>query len=94
MGTSLLQNPVVQKSLRRLKRMGLKVYVEERGDDAIVMVVDNRSVISTIIRMVSSAMTYPKHFVWHDEYENAIVIACWRGEEPEWVRRVRAQTQR
>jgi len=88
---SLLQNPVIQKSIRRLKKMGLKVYVQEQDEDSIVMVVDNRSIVEAVKRMTDRAITYPKHYVHHDEANNALIIACWRGEEPQWVQRLKAQ---
>jgi len=88
---SLLQNPVIQKSIRRLKKMGLKVYVQEMDEDSIVMVVDNKSIIETVKRMTDRAITYPKHYVHHDEVNNALIIACWRGEEPQWVQKLKAQ---
>ena len=89
--SSLLQNPVIQKSIRRLKKMGLKVYVQEMDEDSIVMVVDNKSIIEAVKRMTDKAITYPKHYVHHDETNNVLIIACWRGEEPQWVQRLKAQ---
>ena len=82
---SLLNNPVVQKSIRRLRKLGLKVYVEPKGEDSLVMVVDNLSIIETIKRMVNNAITYKKHDVVHDRMNNVLVIAMWRGEKPKWV---------
>jgi len=89
--SSLLQNPVIQKSIRRLKKMGLKVYVQEMDEDSIVMVVDNKSIVETVKRMTDKAITYPKHYVHIDETNNALIIACWRGEEPQWVQKLRSQ---
>ena len=57
---SLLNNPVVQKSIRRLRKLGLKVYVEPKNEDSLIMVVDNLSIIETIKRMVNNAITYKK----------------------------------
>jgi hypothetical protein len=88
---SLLNNPVVQKSIRRLKRLGLKVYIEPKGEDSLVMVVDNLSIIETIKRMVNSAITYRKHDVVHDKMNNVLVIAMWRGERPGWVEALKAR---
>jgi len=82
---SLLNNPVVQKSIRRLRKLGLKVYVEPKDEDSLVMVVDNLSIIETIKRMVNNAITYKKHDVVHDRMNNVLVIAMWRGEKPKWV---------
>jgi soluble P-type ATPase len=82
---SLLNNPVVQKSIRRLKKLGLKVYVEPKDEDSLIMVVDNLSIIETIKRMVNNAITYKKHDVVHDRMNNVLVIAMWRGERPKWV---------
>jgi hypothetical protein len=89
--SSLLQNPVIQKSIRRLKKMGLKVYVQEMDEDSIVMVVDNKSIVETVKRMTDKAITYPKHYVHIDETNNALIIACWRGEEPQWVQKLMSQ---
>jgi soluble P-type ATPase len=82
---SLLNNPVVQKSIRRLRKLGLKVYVEPKDEDSLIMVVDNLSIIETIKRMVNNAITYKKHDVVHDRMNNVLVIAMWRGERPKWV---------
>ena len=82
---SLMNNPVVQKSIRRLRKLGLKVYVEPKDEDSLVMVVDNLSIIETIKRMVNNAITYKKHDVVHDRMNNVLVIAMWRGEKPKWV---------
>jgi hypothetical protein len=82
---SLLNNPVVQKSIRRLRKLGLKVYVEPKNEDSLIMVVDNVSIIETIKRMVNNAITYKKHDVVHDRMNNVLVIAMWRGEKPKWV---------
>ena len=82
---SLLNNPVVQKSIRRLRKLGLKVYVEPKDEDSLVMVVDNLSIIETIKRMVNNAITDKKHDVVHDRMNNVLVIAMWRGEKPKWV---------
>jgi hypothetical protein len=82
---SLLNNPVVQKSIRRLRKLGLKVYVEPKNEDSLIMVVDNLSIIETIKRMVNNAITYKKHDVVHDRMNNVLVIAMWRGEKPKWV---------
>ena len=82
---SLLNNPVVQKSIRRLRKLGLKVYVEPKDEDSLIMVVDNLSIIETIKRMVNNAITYKKHDVVHDRMNNVLVIAMWRGEKPKWV---------
>jgi soluble P-type ATPase len=88
---SLLNNPVVQKSIRRLKKLGLKVYIEPKDEDSLVMVVDNHSIIETIKRMVNSAITYRKHDVVHDKMNNVLVIAMWRGERPKWVETLKAR---
>jgi len=82
---SLLNNPVVQKSIRRLRKLGLKVYVEPKDENSLVMVVDNLSIIETIKRMVNNAITYKKHDTIHDRMNNVLVIAMWRGEKPKWV---------
>jgi soluble P-type ATPase len=88
---SLLNNPVVQKSIRRLKKLGLKVYVEPKDENSLVMVVDNLSIIETIKRMVNNAITYKKHDTIHDRMNNVLVIAMWRGEKPKWVETLKAR---
>jgi len=88
---SLMNNPVVQKSIRRLRKLGLKVYVEPKDEDSLVMVVDNLSIIETIKRMVNNAITYKKHDVVHDRMNNVLVIAMWRGEKPKWVETLKAR---
>lgn len=86
----ILQHPVVQKSIRRLKKMGLRLYVEKRGEDAALMVVEPKSIVETVVRMTDRAITYQKHLVVYDEVKGAVIIAFWRGEEPQWVSNLRA----
>ncbi len=85
---SFKENPVIQKSLRRLRKLGLRVYVEMPTEDSLMVVVDPKSIIETVVRMVNSNITYNPHLVRYVPEKDTVVIAFWRGEKPEWVARL------
>jgi len=62
--------------------MGLKVYVEDIGDNVCMIIIDRDSVIKTIVKLIRKQMTYPNNAVVYDEKENAIVGFFWKGELP------------
>jgi hypothetical protein len=82
---SLEQNPVIQKSLRRLKKLGLKVYIDTPSEDSLMVVVDPKSIIESVVRLVNNNITYNPHLVRYVPEKDTVVIAFWRGEKPGWV---------
>lgn len=87
---SLLSNPTVRRSISRLKKMGLKVYVEEKTPDSVLIVVDSDSIVEAVRRQVSSAFTYPHRVIAVDKENRALLIGVWRGEVPSWVLKLKA----
>jgi len=83
---SLKDDPRVQKSLRRLQRLGLAVYAREMDEDSVMVVVDPESIVTAVTGMVDKNITYEKHLVRYVPEKKTVVIAFWRGEKPQWVR--------
>ena len=83
---SLKDDPRVQKSLRRLQRLGLVVYAREMDENSVMVVVDPESIVTTVTGMVDKNITYEKHLVRYVPEKRTVVIAFWRGEKPQWVR--------
>jgi len=86
MVSSLKDDPRVQKSLRRLRRLGLAVYAREMDEDSVMVVVDPESIVSTVSNMVDKNISYEKHLVRYVPEKRTVVIAFWRGEKPQWVK--------
>jgi len=82
----LSQNPVIQKSLRRLRSLGLKVYITDVSEDECVIVVDGESIIDTVKRLMSKAITYQKFYIHFDRDSKTLVTFFWRGETPAKVK--------
>jgi len=83
---SLKDDPRVQKSLRRLRKLGLAVYAREMDEDSVMVVVDPESIVTAVTGMVDKNITYEKHLVRYVPEKRTVVIAFWRGEKPQWVR--------
>jgi hypothetical protein len=83
---SLKDDPRVQKSLRRLRRLGLVVYAREMEEDSVMVVIEPESIVTTVTGMVDKNITYEKHLVRYVPEKKTVVIAFWRGEKPEWVK--------
>jgi hypothetical protein len=83
---SLKDDPRVQKSLRRLQRLGLVVYAREMDENSVMVVVDPESIVTTVTAMVDKNITYEKHLVRYVPERKTVVIAFWRGEKPGWVK--------
>jgi hypothetical protein len=86
MVSSLKDDPRVQKSLRRLRRLGLAVYAREVDENSVMVVVDPESIVTAVTAMVDKNITYEKHLVRYVPEKRTVVIAFWRGEKPQWVR--------
>jgi len=83
---SLKDDPRVQKSLRRLRKLGLAVYAREMDEDSVMVVVDPESIVTAVTGMVDKNITYEKHLVRYVPEKKTVVIAFWRGEKPRWVK--------
>lgn len=71
---SVLDDPRVQKSIRRLKSMGLGVYAYLKNENEAVILVDEISIINYIIKRVQEAVTYPNKKVYYDSTQKVIRI--------------------
>jgi len=76
---SVLDDPRVQKSIRRLKSMGLGVYAYLKNEDEAVILIDELSIINYIIRKIQEAVTYPNKKVFYDNTNKVIRIEVWRS---------------
>jgi hypothetical protein len=83
---SLKDDPRVQKSLRRLRRLGLVVYAREMEEDSVMVVIEPESIVTTVTGMVDKNISYEKHLVRYVPEKRTVVVAFWRGEKPQWVR--------
>jgi len=84
----LSQNPVIQKSLRRLRNLGLKVYVTDVSENECIIVVDGDSIVETVKRLMSKAITYPKFHIHYDRVEKTLLAFFWKGEPPAKVKQL------
>jgi hypothetical protein len=83
---SLKDDPRVQKSLRRLRRLGLVVYAREMEEDSVMVVIEPESIVTTVTGMVDKNISYEKHLVRYVPEKRTVVVAFWRGEKPQWVK--------
>jgi hypothetical protein len=68
----LANHSVVEKSIRRLREMGLTVYVEPKGEDEAYIFVK----LDSIIKLIDKQITYPNRKIYFDN--PFIVIQVWR----------------
>ena len=83
---SLKDDPRVQKSLRRLRKLGLVVYAREMEENSVMVVIEPESIVTTVTGIVDKNITYEKHLVRYVPEKRTVVIAFWRGEKPAWVK--------
>ena len=83
---TLSQNPVIQKSLRRLKNIGLKVYITDTSENNCVIIVDGESIIEAVKRIISKNITYNKFHIHYDRNDKTLVIFFWKSEPPPKVK--------
>jgi hypothetical protein len=91
---SLSQNPVIQKSLRRLKNIGLKVYITDTSENNCVIIVDGESIIEAVKRIISKNITYNKFYIHYDRNDKTLVIFFWKGEPPAKVKALQLEAYR
>jgi hypothetical protein len=68
----LANHSVVEKSIRRLREMGLSVYVEPKGEDEAYIFVK----LDSIIKLIDKQITYPNRKIYFDN--PFIIIQVWR----------------
>jgi hypothetical protein len=76
---TLLQDPRVQASLRRLKAMGLIVETELLDVDTVVIAVDMDSVDRYIERTLYANITYPNKYVYLEPSTRTLLIFISRS---------------
>jgi hypothetical protein len=91
---TLSQNPVIQKSLRRLKNIGLKVYITDTSENNCVIIVDGESIIEAVKRIISKNITYNKFYIHYDRNDRTLVIFFWKGEPPPKVKALQLEAYR
>jgi len=75
---SLLDDPRIQASLRRLRSLGLVAHVEEISDSKLVLLISGKSILNYVIRRVNDAITYPRRSIYYDEENDVLVIKVER----------------
>jgi len=69
---SIANNPSVEKSIRRLRQMGLKVHVLPEGDNEAFIFVT----LDSIVKLIDSKITYRNKKTYIED--NFLVINIWR----------------
>ena len=70
--SQLRYNKMVEKSIDRLRAMGLKLYIEAPNDDEVYIVID----IKSIMNMISRKISYPQHKLYREG--DYVIIKIWR----------------
>ena len=76
---SILQDPRIQASLRRLKAMGLKVATDLIDTDTAVIAVDMDSVEKYIERTLYSSITYPNKYIYLEPKTRTLLVFISRS---------------
>lgn len=84
-GKGLLDNPSVQKALRRLKSFGLRAEVVPIREDYVIIGIEKDSVIRSVARYTDKSFLYPKKHIEIDN-ELGILVHIWKGETPPEVK--------
>jgi len=84
---SLKDNPKIAKSIRRLQNLGLVVDVVEQSPDWCIVVVDSRSIIKAMKRIIERNITYPSSLTLYSQEADCIEIHFWRGDMPVMLKR-------
>jgi hypothetical protein len=79
MSPTLVADPRVEASIRRLKAMGLEVEVLQPSSNEVLIKVTGRSILNYLVRKLTKAITYPSKEVWYDFDSDAMFIYMWRG---------------
>jgi hypothetical protein len=76
---TILQDPRIQASLRRLKAMGLRVETEMIDPDTAVIAVDMDSVDKYIERTLYSSITYPNKYIYLEPRTRTLLVFISRS---------------
>jgi hypothetical protein len=76
---TILQDPRIQASLRRLKAMGLKVVTDLLDADTAVIAVDMDSVEKYIERTLYSSITYPNKYIYLEPKTRTLLVFISRS---------------
>jgi tRNA U38,U39,U40 pseudouridine synthase TruA len=80
MSPTLIADPRVEASIRRLKAMGLEVEVHQESSNEVLIKITGRSILNYLVRKLMKAITYPNKDVWFDFERDAMFIYMWRGK--------------
>ncbi|MES4787252.1 MAG: hypothetical protein C4294_17150 [Nitrospiraceae bacterium] len=76
---SVLDDPHVQASLRRLRAMGLAVYASLESTNKAVIYVDVDSVLRYIVRKIDQSTNYPNKRITIDKENKVIKMEVWKN---------------
>jgi len=79
MSPTLMADPRVEASIRRLKAMGLEVEVHQESSNEVLIKVTGRSILNYLVRKLMKAITYPSKDIWYDFERDSMFIYMWRG---------------
>jgi hypothetical protein len=79
MSPTLMADPRVEASIRRLKAMGLEVEVLQPSNNEVLIKVTGRSILNYLVRKLTKAITYPNKDVFYDFEKDSMFIYMWRG---------------
>ena len=77
---SVLKDVRVEKGIRRLRAMGLKVHLHLKNENEGYIFIDVDSVIQYIIRQIDKSLKYPKRRIYYDKDLNVVAIHVWKGK--------------
>ncbi|PNV81283.1 MAG: hypothetical protein C0179_03460 [Fervidicoccus sp.] len=77
---SVLKDPRVQSSIRRIRAMGLAVDIREIDEDNVIIVIGVDSIVNYIIRKIDQSITWQKKSIKYLKDKNILRIYIWRGE--------------
>ena len=74
----LYNNPRIQKGIRRLRALGLKVYVDEIDEFTIAILIDGDSVNRVVSKMINERFRYPYKEIVFDKENNMITVKVYK----------------
>jgi hypothetical protein len=78
---NILQDPRIQKAIRRLQSMGIAVYayLADDGKKGIILV-DEDTIIRYMIKRISEATLYPYKKIVYDRENRVIRMEVWKPD--------------
>ncbi|MEM2370724.1 MAG: hypothetical protein QXH51_07460 [Candidatus Bathyarchaeia archaeon] len=78
---NILQDPRIQKAIRRLQSMGIAVYAYLADDGRKgVILIDEDTIIRYMIKRISEATLYPHKRITYDRDNRVIRMEVWKPE--------------